>query len=155
LKSEIRDSVRIYLYSYDSGWMIDAPVVDVHSLAQNLLDTIKARCLSKDGTKDRRIIFVAYSHGGLLVKEALVIDTLEGSVAGIASRTDGILFFGASHRGSALAKFGRVVSTVLSVWGSNADILGFILPGSKVIWQLHTNFAAVLQQFELRPLIIV
>ena len=35
---------------------------------------------------------------------------------------------------------------VLSVWGSDTDILGFILPGSKAIWQLHTNFAAVLQQ---------
>ncbi len=29
-------------------------MVDVHSLAQNQLDTIKARCLSKDGTNDRR-----------------------------------------------------------------------------------------------------
>jgi hypothetical protein len=47
-----------------------------------------------------------------------------------------------------LAKFGRVVSTVLSVWGSDADILGFILLGSKAIWQLHTNFAAVLQRLK-------
>jgi hypothetical protein len=121
-------------------------IADVHSLAQNLLDTIKASRLSKDGTKDRRIIFVTHSHGGLLVKEALVIDTLGGSVDGIASRTDGILFFGTPHKGSALARFGRVVSTVLSIWGSDADILGFVLPRSKAIWQLHANFAAVLQQ---------
>jgi hypothetical protein len=51
----------------------------------------------------------------LLVKEALVIDTLKRNIAGIASRTGGILFFGSPHRGSVLAKFGRVVSTVLSV----------------------------------------
>jgi hypothetical protein len=62
LKLEIRDSVRIYLYGYDSGWMIDAPVVDVHSLAPQRI---------------AGFIFVAHSHGGLLVKEALVIDTLE------------------------------------------------------------------------------
>jgi hypothetical protein len=45
-----------------------------------------------------------------------------------------------------LAKFGHVVLTVLSIWGSNTDILRFILPGSKAIWQLYTSFAAVLQQ---------
>jgi hypothetical protein len=89
--------------------MADAPVDD---MAQNLLDTIKARCLNKDGTHERQIVFVAYSHRGLLVKEALVIDTLGGSVDGIASRTDGILFFGTPYKGSALARFGRVVSTV-------------------------------------------
>ena len=94
LKSEIHDSVRIYLYGYDSGWMTDALIVDVPSLAQNLLDTIKARCSNKDRTKDGRILFVTYSYGCLLVKEALVIDALEESEASIASRTDGILFFG-------------------------------------------------------------
>ena len=95
--------------------MIDAPVVDLHSLAQNLLDTIKARRLDENSTKDRRIIFVAHSHGGLLVKEALVIDTLEGSVAGIASCTDGILFFRTPYRGLALTKFGCVVLMVLNI----------------------------------------
>jgi hypothetical protein len=135
-----------YYNSYNSGWIIDVPVVDIYSLAQNLLDTIEARCISKDGTKDYRIIFVVYSYRGLLVKEALVIGTLGQSVAGIASCTDRILFFGIPYRRSALAKFGHIVLTVLSVWGSDADILGFILPGSKAIWQLYTNFAVVLQQ---------
>ena len=37
LKPKIRDSVRIYLYGYDSGWMIDALVVDVHNLRRHNL----------------------------------------------------------------------------------------------------------------------
>jgi hypothetical protein len=136
LKPEICNSVRIYLYSYDSGWIIDIPVVDIYSLAQNLLDTIEARYLNKDSTKDRRIIFVVYSYRSLLIKEALVIDTLGGSVDSIASCTDRILFFRTPYKKLALAKFGYVVSTVFSIWGSDADILGYILPGSKAIWQL-------------------
>src|SRR5204862_3419713 len=89
---------------------------------------------------------VAHSHGGLLVKEALVIDSLRRNADGITSRTDGILFFGTPHGGSTLARLGRVVSAVLSAWGSDADILGFIIPGSKAIWQLHESFITVLQQ---------
>ncbi|KAI9860939.1 MAG: hypothetical protein M1813_005618 [Trichoglossum hirsutum] len=139
LRPEIRGFVRTYLYGYDSGWMIDAPVVDVHSLARNLLDTIAVQSRSEDSANRRRVIFVAHSHGGLLVKEALVIDSLGGNEDGIASRTDGILFFGTPHGGSTLASLGRVVSAVLGAWGSDADVLGFITPGSKAIWQLHEN----------------
>ena len=32
---------------------------------------------------------------------------------------------------------------------TDADILGFILPRFKAIWQLHKNFAAVLEQHRL------
>ncbi|KAH0537484.1 hypothetical protein FGG08_005702, partial [Glutinoglossum americanum] len=146
LKPELRDWARLYLYGYNSSWMLDAPTVDVHSLAQNLLDTIEAKRRQEECTKSRRVIFVAHSHGGLLVKEALVIDASPRGSGSIASRTDAILFFGTPHRGSNLANFGRIVSAILSIWGSDASVLGSLTPGHESLWNLHEHFTAVLEQ---------
>jgi Putative serine esterase (DUF676) len=146
LKPELRDRTRLFLYGYNSSWMVDAPTVDVHSLAQNLLDTVEARRQQEECTKDRRIIFVAHSYGGLLVKEALAIDASPRGSNGIASHTDAVLFFGTPHQGSNMAGFGRVVSKVLSIWGSDANILESLKPGHESLWNLHEHFTAVLEQ---------
>ncbi|KAI9772343.1 MAG: hypothetical protein M1840_001092, partial [Geoglossum simile] len=146
LKPELCDRTRLFLYGYNSSWMFDAPTVNVHSLAQNLLDTIGARRRQEECTKGRRIIFVAHSHGGLLVKEALVIDASPRGSNSIAPHTDAILFFGTPHQGSNLASFGRAVSKVLSFWGSDANILESLKPGHESLWILHEQFTAVLEQ---------
>lgn len=141
LKPEKYDSVQVHFYGYDSNWMIDAPVVDIYSLAQNLLNTISAEHKDKP---ERRIIFVAHSFGGLLVKEALT-DSSKTDAASITSRTDGILFFGTPHRGSDLAWLGRFASKLLSLWGSDPDILEMLERG-KAYWPLHAKFISVLEQ---------
>jgi hypothetical protein len=141
LKPEMCDPVRVYFYGYDSNWMIDAPVVDIYSLAQNLLNTIT---IEQGDKTERRIVFIAHSFGGLLVKEALV-DSWRTDAASIASRTDGILFFGTPHRGSGLAWLGRLISKLLSLWGSDPDILEMFERG-KAYWPLHANFIRVLEQ---------
>ena len=141
LKPDMRDTVQVYFYGYDSNWMIDAPVVDIYSLAQNLLNTISAEHKDKP---DRRIIFVAHSFGGLLVKEALTGDS-KTDMTPIASRTDGILFFGTPHHGSGLAWLGRFVSKVLSLWGSDPDILEMFERG-EAYWPLHARFIKVLEK---------
>ncbi|KAI9776736.1 MAG: hypothetical protein M1839_009380 [Geoglossum umbratile] len=146
LKPELCERTRLFLYGYNSSWMFDAPAVNVHSLAQNLLDTIETGRRQEKCTKSRRIIFVAHSHGGLLAKEALVIDASPRGSNSIASHTDAILFFGTPHQGSNLASFGQVVSKVLSIWGSNANILESLKPGHESLWDLHERFTAVLEQ---------
>lgn len=141
-KPEIRKSVRAYWYGYMSEWKFDAPVVTPHSLAQGLLDAIASTCTS-ECSKDRRIIFVAHSYGGLVVKKALSIDFAK-SVSGVVSRTDGVLFFGTPHRGSELASHGRVFAMFLSPWGSDGDIVDFLKRGSNANWELHNSFTNVL-----------
>jgi hypothetical protein len=128
-----------------SGWMFDAPVVTVHSLAQGLLDAIAAQRTSEEVTEHRRIIFVAHSHGGLVVKQALLTDFLTIRETGVVSRTDGVLFFGTPHAGSDLANIGRVVAMLLAAWGSDGDILEFVKPDSHANWELHGSFTDVLK----------
>jgi hypothetical protein len=139
LALEMRSSVRMFLYGYDSRWIADAPVIDVHSLAQNLLDTISAY-RDDSGLSGRRLVFVAHSHGGLVVKEALVLDKE------VASQTIGILFFGTPHRGSALAGLGGIFSMLLNIQGGDTSILDPLNPGSHLLWNSHTMFIKALEQ---------
>jgi hypothetical protein len=124
--------------------MIDAPVVDLTSLAKNLLDTIKSHLWTEHSEKCR-IIFVAHSHGGLVVKRALVDDFRASRTnSGIASQTDGVLFFGTPHKGSEIARLGQLVSRFLGAWGSDPELLGHLVQGSRSLWPLQNEFTNVL-----------
>jgi ankyrin repeat protein len=124
--------------------MTNAPVVNLHSLAQGLLDTIEVATQEGIlGTKSR-VIFVAHSHGGLVVKEALVSDSLDKDF--VSSRTDGVLFLGTPHQGSALSGFALVAAFGLGAWGSEKGLLASLAPGSDALWEMNKKFAAVLEK---------
>jgi hypothetical protein len=143
-------SVRAYWYGYNSSWMLDAPVVTVRSLAKGLLAAIASESTSECASKDRRIIFVAHSHGGLVVKQALLTSLLEKSTTGVFARTSGVLFFGTPHQGSDLASLGHVVAAILSPWGSDSNLLELIKPGSNANRDLHVSFTDILNKSRTR-----
>jgi hypothetical protein len=128
--------------------MIDAPVINLRSLGQNLLNNIKSKRQSERNTSNRRIVFVAHSHGGLVVKEALVIDYMGNNDSQVAFHTDGIVFLGTPHQGSSLTYLGRAISIVLRVWGSNDDILRDMAPRSKYLSERHGDFTTVLRSLK-------
>ncbi|KAI9737303.1 MAG: hypothetical protein M1818_005836 [Claussenomyces sp. TS43310] len=146
LNTSFDGDIRLYLFGYDSNFLFDAPVVDVDSLARNLLESIYSERQSEDGTKGRRIVFAAHSHGGIVVKEALATDNSAADPAGVASHTDGIIFFGTPHRGSSLTWLGQVAALVFSPWESDAQILGSIAPLSMEIRRRHERFMNTLKQ---------
>ena len=149
-RPNVHRSVRAYWYGYNSSWMLDAPVVTVRSLAKGLLAAIASESTSESASKDRRIIFVAHSHGGLVVKQALLTSFLENSTTGVLSRTDGVLFFGTPHQGSDLASLGHIVAVILSPWGSDGNILESIKPGSNANRELHVSFTDILNTSRAR-----
>jgi hypothetical protein len=141
---EARNSVRAYCYGYKSDWMVDEPVVRVDSLARGFLGAIAAMRT----TEERRMVFVAHSHGGLVVKQALRTDFEEKSAAGLFSRTKGVLFFRTPHRGSDLAGFGRFIAMGQIPWGADGDILKFVMPSSNANHELHNGFTNVLKSVD-------
>ncbi|KAI1619596.1 hypothetical protein EDD37DRAFT_200318 [Exophiala viscosa] len=87
---------------------------DIFAHAKNLLFTLQ-REHTKD--KDRRLIFVAHSLGGIIVKEALrrSQDATEPAIHGIVESTSGIVFLGTPHGGSAsFATVGDVIRRIAS-----------------------------------------
>lgn len=61
-------NARILAYNYDSTWLYDAPRVRAESCGKALiygLDNFRER----EGTRDRPIIFLAHSFGGLVIQD--------------------------------------------------------------------------------------
>ncbi|CZR67446.1 uncharacterized protein PAC_17345 [Phialocephala subalpina] len=75
--------------------------LNILSVAEDLIESlIEDRVHNRK--KIRRLIFVAHSFGGLVVKQALLLasDSLDDNRRDIVNATSGIVFFGTPHRGN-------------------------------------------------------
>ncbi|KAF2029167.1 hypothetical protein EK21DRAFT_68331 [Setomelanomma holmii] len=103
---------RVFTYGYPSELFWSSSVATLQDYSRNLLSSLTAILEGKQ----RSIIFVCHSLGGLVCKQALVLahedDRLHGD---ILSATSGIIFFGTPHRGSKGADIGKVVARVANV----------------------------------------
>ncbi|KAK3937341.1 putative kinesin light chain [Diplogelasinospora grovesii] len=119
-----RDDVRLFFYNYDSYWKRDALHTRLFNLGDALLEQIHDKICVAEAERGRALIFVAYSYGGLVVKQALVRAQLANpKLRNIAERTKGILFLGTPHRGSSFSTWGRGVAQALLPLGSNPSLL--------------------------------
>ena len=107
-------SARILLFAYNSSVGINASNNSVHSHAGSLLNRLDLK-RRKDSEKHRRLIFVAHSMGGLLVKQALVEAGIHSSDYGcIKASTKGLVFFATPHAGGHLAGLADVAANLSS-----------------------------------------
>jgi hypothetical protein len=93
-------------------------------------------------------MFVAHSLGGLLVKEALVEarkSSQDPTKLDVFESTFAILFFGTPHRGSGDAKWGLMLSTIVSAaFDTNKTILRTLEPDSEKLDNLARDFQDIL-----------
>ncbi|KAK1634576.1 hypothetical protein BDP81DRAFT_462415 [Colletotrichum phormii] len=100
-------TARILSFSYNSDWLVDAP-------EKTILAKYRAGALRLP------IIFIRYSFGGIVIKEALC--ALESSPNALAD-TCGIIFLGTPHQGSSLSAAGALLSKLTGFLGSNTTLL--------------------------------
>jgi hypothetical protein len=105
----------------------------IHSLADGLSIWIETEL-----DPSRRLVFVAHSHGGIVVKEAIANRKLP------VSRLAGFLFFGTPHDGSNIAGLGKLAATLLTPFGGDGAILQSVEQNSELLRQLQRRFLAVL-----------
>ncbi|OTA96857.1 hypothetical protein M434DRAFT_43159, partial [Hypoxylon sp. CO27-5] len=120
-------NTRILVWGYDSIVTKGFQPANKSNLFSHARDLLYS--LERERTPGRRIIFVAHSIGGLLVKEALrrSEQAEDESLRDIIKSTKGIVFLGTPHRGSSeFASLGdvmrRVAGTLLRV-DSNGNII--------------------------------
>jgi ankyrin repeat protein len=91
-------SCRVLMFGYDTDTIQDDNEVRLEDLANALLVDL---CKSRTAFGNRRIIFVAHSFGGIVVKAALV-KSLQAEPnspdASISTSTGGIIFLGTPHK---------------------------------------------------------
>lgn len=128
---------------YDSALGFDAPVTDLNTLANNLAATIESLILRRDGVQ--RIVFLAHSYGGLVVKRALVMNARKSNPT-FASITSAVLFFGTPHTGSGLAASVGTLLSSLRPLGCDVSLLAGLIVNSRESRTLYDDFLQLLTQ---------
>jgi hypothetical protein len=73
LQPNLLPDTRLFHYNYDSYWFRDALEVRLEDLASKLLMDIHSMNSHLPEAVHRRTVFVAYSYGGLVVKQVSIL----------------------------------------------------------------------------------
>lgn len=105
---------RIMTFGYDSAVRHSDSRMQLSDFAEDLLvRLLKSR--QDPLERERPLIFLCHSLGGLVVKHALVLASLRKEDYGdIVASTTSIAFFGTPHRGSRMASLGRTLSQIIN-----------------------------------------
>ncbi|KAK3899526.1 hypothetical protein C8A05DRAFT_36854 [Staphylotrichum tortipilum] len=140
-------NARILVWGYDSVLAKGFASVNKSNLFAHAKDLLYA--LEGERPKGRKIVFIAHSLGGLLVKEVLRRSQHDGDVdlADIVESTKAIVFLGTPHRGSPeFQKIGEIASHVAStlMMDTNTTLLCSLGLDSP---ELELSRASFLQQW--------
>lgn len=145
-------NVRIFTWGYDSsvanfGGSVSQASIFGHG--GNLLRDIASK--RGPAEKDRALIFVGHSLGGLAVKQALIrsaqyFHNRENERLGlIYQHTEALIFLGTPHRGSDKAELGQMVANIakVSLRQPNSKLIRALSRESDVLEQQRQAFASV------------
>jgi hypothetical protein len=124
--------------------------------AKNLLNLNR---LYRVNNKDRPLMFIAHSLGGIILKRALVEGELDHSHKAIRAATYGIAFFGTPHRGGRNVKLGSFAASMIrGPWAPSNTFIEVLKKDSLFADALQNDFQhqledyKVLSFYETRPM---
>ncbi|RDW58624.1 hypothetical protein BP6252_13100 [Coleophoma cylindrospora] len=144
LPPTVGKDTRIFFYNYDSYWKRDALKTGLGELGGKLLEEVKTKLRQTEEEQSRSLIFVGYSYGGLVIKEAFVQAHRYQGLDGIREHTKAICFLGTPHRGSSFTRLGRLAALVLRPLGSNPSLLTEVEYDSESLLDLQGTFETTL-----------
>ncbi|KAL9487937.1 hypothetical protein ACSS6W_000214 [Trichoderma asperelloides] len=129
-------NARIFTYGYDTKICDSQSEASILELGKTLLESIKIT--RGKNAKDRPLIFIAHSLGGLVVKEALVRAATGNEAYQTISRSCyALMFFGVPHRGL------NNLSLMSMVKGQpNESLVRDLSESSRFLSSLHEDFNA-------------
>lgn len=147
------NDVRILTFGYDSkvtkGFM--GPT-SKNGIFQHGNSFLRAMDRARISCRQRPIIFVAHSLGGLVVKQALIEarkQSYEPDLLNIYDSTHAIIFFGTPHRGSDLASWGLLLSAIAEAvqLDTSSAVLRDLDPtsGSSKLEEMRLDFDDILR----------
>lgn len=145
-------NARILVYGYDSNVskFMSGPTNEnsIHSHGKDLLFSLAA-----SHKLDSRLILIAHSLGGVVVKEMLAnsASSTEGRLRNVVSSTEAVIFLGTPHRGSHdFAKVGDVARRIISAFGmkTHEGILNSLGLKTKDLERAQESFFSVWDQYK-------
>lgn len=117
--------------------------------ARTLLQDL-ARERTKPAAKQRPILFVAHSLGGLVVKKALSdaehYSDASKHLKAVAADTRGVIFLGTPHAGSGLATLPEIASRFMRGVNANQDLLRTLKVNSEMLGETTIAFGQLLEK---------
>ncbi|CAG7561797.1 unnamed protein product [Fusarium equiseti] len=120
---KIVPTARIMVFNYDSTWMSDAPRTRVELCGEDLIRSMH----NLRGHRDRPVVFVAHSFGGLVVQDGLIFADREREFQYIIKNTAGLVTLGTPFRGTRMYWIAQLVARLMSLWGSHQDSLSLLV----------------------------
>ncbi|KAK2037978.1 hypothetical protein LZ31DRAFT_600019 [Colletotrichum somersetense] len=139
-------NIRMVFYNYHTYWKRDALDLRLETLGKDFLAELYSKIYASEIERRRHLIFVAHSHGGLVVKKALVRARLSSEFESILKSTKLILFLGSPHSGTMFGTWGWVLAQALRPLGSNQSILVDLEYDSVPLRDLHINFCKAIKE---------
>lgn len=145
---------RILTFGYDSTVVFGKSRSQIHDYAIDLANRLEA-FRQHPQERDRPLIFICHSLGGVVFKEFLVQVTLnKDSFGHVANSVAGVVFLGCPHRGSRVASHARLLSRIINAAtlgsGARSDLI-------KLLQVSSTELEAVSRHatYPLKSLIII
>ena len=147
------EDVRILTFGYDSkvtkGFMAPS---SKNGIFQHGNSFLRALGRARNDCRQRPIVFVAHSLGGLVVKQALIEarkQTHDQELLDVYESTHAVIFFGTPERGAELASWERLLSDIAKAvqLDTNSAVLRNLDPmsGSSKLVEMRRDFDDILQ----------
>lgn len=142
-------SARIFTWGYDvdlGKFLLPTSTMSVSQHAETLLsDLSDVRTTYR--ARSTRIIFVAHSLGGIVVKRALCLSAISKTHLGeVLKHTAGVCFLGTPHRGARVASWGTLALDISKVFlrQPNMDVMRSLKDNSEALQTISQDFGRLL-----------
>jgi len=136
---------RIFTWGYDAD-ILGPSTTTVFQHARNLLSSVADNRISS-ADRQRPVVWVAHSLGGIVVKDALNQSrTATTYLKDVLPATYGVCFLGTPHRGSSLAALGATISRIIRLCGvsPSLQIINALKYDAETLNRIQTHFKETL-----------
>lgn len=127
---------RIATYSYLSAWEKKDFRTSLRECGEQFLNIVH-QSRQDESTRNRPIIFVGHSLGGLVIQQALVLADHNKIFTDIRTSTSGIIFLGVPMQGS---KAAGILTIFTDAIGNEQPMLKTLKAGSTELYELSDDF---------------
>ncbi|KAK1637464.1 hypothetical protein BDP81DRAFT_317718 [Colletotrichum phormii] len=147
-------TARVLTFGYNSKTYFSRSESDIPDFASELLYALKSQRISEE-ERQRRIVFICHSLGGLVFKQAVIMaHEQDRHYSCILDHIHGVVFLGTPHRGSSLATWDEIGTLVVKAstlgYSSNSKLSSSLKVDSKFLRRITESFAARGEDFEVR-----
>lgn len=137
-------TARIMTFGYDSALAFSNSKAGIRNFATDLLNRIRV-VRSSHEAKNRPLVFITHSLGGIVVKKALILaNEAQEFYGNILQSTRGIIFMGTPHRGSDLVPWTLLLSNLINIaslgQGIRKELLRNIDKDSITLMDISSQF---------------